>query len=507
MQTKIKTLDEIAALLKEEKNRGLKVVHCHGVFDLMHPGHIKHIQEAKNQGDKLVVTLTKDQFVNKGPGRPVFNERLRSETLAALSAVDYVALNDDADAISCIEKIKPDVYVKGIEYANHEKDVTGKISKEVEAVESFGGRVYYTDDIVFSSSSLLNNFFEISSETAQFLDTIKRRYSLDDLLKMVHDLSSMKTLVIGDAIIDEYQYVEPLGQSGKGLHMSAKCLDKEVFLGGSLIIAKHVEQFTPHVTLLTAIAKDCPYKPFIESEIGEGVAKHFVLVDQNKTLTKKRYVLKDGKSLSKLFETYSCNQNLLDESSSNSIIDYLKNHAKDFDVIIVADFGNGLTNPKIIEQLSSLDSFVAVNTQTNSGNRGYNVITHYKKASFISLNEPELRLAAHDRFSPIADVVNTIKQKLSCNKISVTQGVKGVKCFDENNCVYTIPALTSNVVDRVGAGDSYLSLASLCLAKGYPMDVAGLFGSMAAAMDVQIIGNKEPVKKVAFLKFLTRLMK
>ena len=170
MQTKIKTIDEIAALLKEDKNKGFKIVQCHGVFDLIHPGHIKHIEEAKKQGDKLVVTLTADRFVNKGPGRPFFNETLRSETLAALSAVDYVALNDTSDAVSCIKKIMPDIYVKGIEYADHEKGVTGKISEEVSAVEEVGGFVHYTNDIVFSSSSFcLLIFSKLLLEVSEFL--------------------------------------------------------------------------------------------------------------------------------------------------------------------------------------------------------------------------------------------------------------------------------------------------------------------------------------------------
>ena len=76
-QSKTKSLPEITEILDEVRKKGARIVQCHGVFDLLHPGHIRHFREAKAQGDCLVVTVTPDRFVNKGPGRPVFTESLR----------------------------------------------------------------------------------------------------------------------------------------------------------------------------------------------------------------------------------------------------------------------------------------------------------------------------------------------------------------------------------------------------------------------------------------------
>ena len=121
---KIKTLEALPKIIVDLKQQGKVVVHCHGVFDLVHPGHIRHFEEAKRQGDVLVVTLTPDEYVNKGPGRPVFQERLRAESLAALQVVDYVAINQWPTAVETILMLRPDVYVKGGEYAN-QKDLTG----------------------------------------------------------------------------------------------------------------------------------------------------------------------------------------------------------------------------------------------------------------------------------------------------------------------------------------------------------------------------------------------
>lgn len=507
MQDKIKPFDELSTLLEKERMEGKKVVHCHGVFDLLHPGHIRHLQEARKQGGTLVVSLTPDRFVNKGPGRPAFNENLRLEQLASLACVDYVVLNDSPDAVSAIKKIKPCIYVKGDEYQNHAADVTGKIAEEAEAVETAGGKVYYTNDITFSSSQLINRFFDPDSDRLQpFIEALKGCFSGDEILDAIKSFSHLKVLVVGDAILDEYQYVHPLGQSGKGVHLTAKLLNKEVFLGGSLIVANHLASFVKEVTLLTAVGKACPHLPFIKEHLAPNVQSQFVYFDALPTLTKKRYVLQDGKTISKLFETYSSNEPLLNEHATQKVLTYLDSWAPSFDLILVCDFGNGFSNPCVIEALSCLPNFLAVNTQTNSGNRGYNIITHYFRADFISLNEPELRLAAHDRYSRLEGIVEDMSQVLSCPFISVTRGVEGVSVFHPDGS-YTIPALTMNAVDRVGAGDCYFALATLGAFMGYSPLMCGFLGSAAAALDVQIVGNREAISKTSVCKYITRLLK
>lgn len=452
--------------------------------------------------------MTPDRFVNKGPGRPVFNEALRIESIAALEDVAYVVLNDSPDAVSAIKKIKPDFYVKGKEYANHNEDVTGKISDETKAVESFGGAVFYTDDIVFSSSSLLNRFFDsMPKEVTEFIAQLKEDHSAEEILQKIDGLKDLKVLVVGDAIIDEYQYAEPLGQSGKGLHMVARCREKEVFLGGSLIIANHVAQFAADVTLLTAVGKECPYLNFIRQHLEANVKNEVVYLEDTTTLIKKRYVLKDGKNLSKLFETYSGQENPLTAVQTKTVVDHLKMHGSKYDLVLVCDFGNGFTNPQIIDAISDLDCFVALNTQTNSGNRGFNAVTNYRKADYISLNEPELRLAAHDKTSSLEGLATDICQIMDCKNLSITRGVKGVFCYSNGALPLQVPAFATNSVDRIGAGDSYLSLSSLCLAKGYSPLLSSFVGSVAAAMSVQIVGNQEPIRKPPLCKFIVRLLK
>ena len=173
MNSKIINIENIKKILSEKRKYGKKIVQCHGVFDLLHVGHIRHFKEAKSLGDILVVSVTSDKFVNKGPGRPAFNELQRLEAIAALGLVDYVVLNNNPSAVQAIQQIRPNFYCKGPDYKDHTKDITNKIKRETELIKSYGGRTIYTKDITFSSSSLLNSFAGIFS--TKHRSTIKKR--------------------------------------------------------------------------------------------------------------------------------------------------------------------------------------------------------------------------------------------------------------------------------------------------------------------------------------------
>jgi len=156
---KIKVLEELSHIIKKLKSEGKKVVLCHGCFDLMHPGHIKYFQASKKMGDVLVVTLTPDIYIDKGPGRPVFNQDLRAESIAALECVDYVAVNQWPTAEETLRLLRPDIYVKGQEFENLE-DKTGKIQREHEVLKEIGAEMRFTHEIVFSSTKLINQYFK-----------------------------------------------------------------------------------------------------------------------------------------------------------------------------------------------------------------------------------------------------------------------------------------------------------------------------------------------------------
>jgi rfaE bifunctional protein nucleotidyltransferase chain/domain len=242
---KILSLNELTVAVAAHKGAGRTIAHCHGVFDLVHPGHIRHLRAASREANLLVVTVTGDKYVNKGPGRPVYKAELRAEILASLEYVDFVAINEAPSAVDVINRLRPDVYVKGSDYASPDDDVTGMIVEEAAAVASGGGRVHFTDEIVMSSSELINTYFDVfRPETQSWLKALRERHPAAEIVKHIHRLRDVNVLVIGEAIIDEYIFCEVLGRSSKDPLLAFKYGSTETFAGGSLAVANHSSRKT-----------------------------------------------------------------------------------------------------------------------------------------------------------------------------------------------------------------------------------------------------------------------
>jgi rfaE bifunctional protein nucleotidyltransferase chain/domain len=503
---KIISLDSASKISNENKKSGLKVIMCHGAFDLMHTGHIRYLQRASKEGDLLIVTVTADAFINKGPGRPIFTQNLRAENLSALMCVDYVVIIEDVTAVDAINKIKPYLYVKGVEYKEAEDDLTGNIVLEKKAVEVNGGSIFFSEEITFSSSSLLNAHFSVfTKETKDYLTEFSYKYKIEDIFNKIDSLAKLKVVVIGDAIIDQYHYVSTLGQTGKGNVLAVQHLSEEQFAGGALAVANHVSRFAREVVLVTGLGDYNSHENFIRSKLENNISLEIGYFKDAPTVTKRRFLDND---LNKFFEIYFYKEQPILEKNGEQINKWLEENLENYDLVIAADFGNGFINSNMISILNKKSKFLAVNTQINSGNRGYHVITRYPKADFISLNEPELRLSAHNKNNSIEYLSKKIANSLNSKYLSTTRGTKGVLMYDSVSDKFNaVPALSSKVVDRIGAGDAYLSIASLCLVKGISFEISNFIGSVAAAMDVQIVCNRKPILALDLKKYVTTLLK
>lgn len=507
IRSKIKSVNELVKIAAALRKKGRKIVHCHGVFDLLHPGHVKHFEVAKKKGDILIVTVTQDRYVNKGPGRPIFNEQLRAETIAAMECVDYVAINEWPTAVEAIKRLKPHFYVKGSDYAKKDDDVTGKIYEEEEAVKSVGGFLHFTDEITFSSSSLINNFFSPYPEEAKdFFARFKKKYSSADIINFLKKAGGIKALVIGDIIIDEYHYCAGMGKAQKDNIIATKFLNEEIFAGGVLASANHLAGFCKDVTLLSCIGTKNNYKDFITTHLRPNIKTQFYYLKDAPTVVKRRFV--DPNFLNKLFEIcYLEDTNHLNAAMENNICAYLNSSLKEFDLVLVADFGHGIITPRIVDILSKKSNFLAINVQTNSANLGFNLITKFRHADYVCIDEPEIRFACHDRFSDTEKLVLNISKKLDCDKIIVTRGHKGSLAYTRKGGFAGIPVFSKEVVDRIGAGDAYFSVTSPCVFKNTPMEAVGFIGNAVGAMKVLIVGNRSPIEPTPLFKYITTLLK
>ena len=501
---KIRSLAEVAEIVASLKAESKTVVHCHGVFDLLHPGHIRHLEAARRFGDVLVVTLTGDDHVNKGPQRPVFNQNLRAESIAALQCVDLVAVNNAATAVQAIQKIRPNFYVKGSEYADSAADLTGKIDDEAKAAIEVGGEIRFTDDITFSSTRLLNSHFPVYPEAADtFLRVMRQRYRADDVIARLRQLREVKVLVVGDAIIDQYNYCSPLGMSPKDVFLVTRYRDSEMFAGGALGAANHLAGFCEAVEIVTCLGTEDSMEDFVRSHLRPNVQPTFFR-SPGRTVLKSRFV--EPAFFKKMFEVCYLEDGEVPGHVEEQMCNYLEPRLSRYDLVVVADFGHGTVGRRAIELLCERAPFLAVNAQTNSANAGFNLITKYPRADYICIDEPELRLAAADRLGEVSTLITDVAGRLHCHKVSITRGAKGAVTYSDGEGFCEVPVFSNKVVDTVGAGDAYLSVTAPCVAHGFPMDLVGLIGNTVGALAVQIIGNRSPVDPVSLYKSLTAML-
>ena len=491
-----------SALKKDNK----KIILCHGVFDLLHIGHIQHFHEAKSMGDILVASVTAAKFVRKGPDRPYFDDRQRLEFLAAIKMIDYVILSESYTAEDIIPVVQPDIYVKGAEYSKAEDDITGKITDEAALVRKYGGKICFTGGEVYSSTKLINNVMPVfSNELKEYLISFSKNHCKDEILKYVDHVQDKKILVVGDVIIDEYVFCRMQGTMSKNIGYSAKFIKNEMYMGGSIAIARHLAEFTENVTLLSIMGKEADVWDLVQKKYNFKL--DIIRTEKINTIVKKRYVEADAKrkTLDKIFainnlpEQMEIPKDVMEEFKSE-----LCQIIGQYDAVFLCDFGHGLIDGEIRETIERMATKIILNCQTNSSNYGLNLITKYKKADYFTLDERELRLAFSDYSKKQEELLMRLAELLK-GKGCLTCGSKGC-LYIEGKQLYTCPAFVLDVSDTIGAGDAFYSLFGLMELVDAPMEIAAFMGNIAGALASNITGNKEPVRKVDILKYMSTLL-
>lgn len=506
IEEKIKKAEQLAKILEKLKKKGKKIVLCQGVFDLVHPGHIFHFEEAKKEGDILVVSVTADKFVKKAPDRPIFSQEIRAKNLAVLEMVDFVTIDPHFSAVEIIKKLKPDVYFKGKEYEEALNDPSRDFFREVQTIKEIGGEVKFSYTPTFSSSHFLKNYLNIyPEETKQFLRNFSQKYKADQIIEKIKEAKKLKILVIGEAIIDEYCYCKGMGKVPKENLVATKFLEKEKFVGGVLASANHLGNFSPNIHLVTVLGKKESFEDFIKSKLNPNVTFKFFFDNERQTIVKTRFI--DPTFFVKMFEIYYFDDAPLSLKLSQKINQYLRKILPSFDLVIVNDYGHGFFEKEIINTLEKKAKFLAVNTQTNSANFGFNLITKYKRVDYVCLDEPEARLAFHSQRENLFEIARKILKLTQAKKIAITRGHLGSIGTEKTGQKCQIPVLSTKVVDRLGAGDAFFVISSLLAAADLPIELVCFVGNVAGAIKVANIGNKVPILPDRLYKFIQTLLK
>jgi len=502
-QAKIVDFSGAPALCTRLRDSGKVIVQCHGTFDLIHPGHIVHFEEAKALGDILVVTITAEKFVNKGPGRPYFNDQLRARWLAALECVDFVVVVPHPAAVEAIECVRPHYYCKGREYADPTTDLTGNIGDDILAVQRTGGEIRYLGSILFSSTRLLNKHFDpYPPEVKRFCQLVAQECPPARFREIVDGFNHLRVLVVGDIIFDRYSTVEVQGLTSKNRILSGRFVNEEMQAGGALAVYRHLREFTPHVKLVGLAGTE----PWLESTLAGFIGPdgdEIIRSPEFTTVVKQRFVEPrvEGKELAKLFSVNYLNKRAPGEALQRALVERLTGQIADYDLVLVMDFGHGVMEDLVREFVQEKAPYLAVNCQTNSNNHGFNIINRrYRRADVFTLDQTELHLAVGRREIDFGQELTQLANHLGSSYAWLTRGAHETL---GRNCVKAIsacPPLDQTVVDTVGAGDAFCAVASLAAASRVPLNVATFMGQLAGAQAVKIVGNSEPIRKSRLLK-------
>jgi len=507
MKNKIYSLKDLAKILQGEKKKSKIIVHCHGVFDLLHVGHIRHLKKAKKLGDKLVVTITSDRCVNKGPGKPVFNQTLRGEAIAALEPVDYVAINDTSTAVYPIKVIKPNIYCKGKEYKNFNDDITGEIKNESKELKKIKGKTVFTEELTFSSSRLINRSTDFySPQQKKIIKKINKISNFKKIKKIIDNFNKLKILVIGETIIDQYNFCEALGKSGKDPMLVFKETRQDQYLGGVLNIARNLSNFSNKITVLSMIGEKKEYLKYINKNLPKNIKTKFINKENSPTIVKKRYI--DNISQSKVIGIYNINDEILNKKDEMTFNQLLNNEIKKSDLVIVSDYGHGLISKKSANLICKKSKFLALNAQINASNIGFHTIRNYSNFNTLLINEKEIRHEMRNKISKLEVLMSSLSKEKNIKNLIVTRGSGGaILYYKKNNKFYYVEAYANKIVDKIGAGDTMLSLIGPCLKFNIDSDITLLISSLAASQSVESMGNKNSISKITMLKTLENILK
>lgn len=485
---KIKTPADLAKTLGGPP-RDTKVIMCHGTFDVVHPGHIRHLIYAKEKADILVVSLTGDEHIKKANMRPYVPEELRAINLAALEMVDHVVIDRNATPLENIAILKPDFFAKGYEY--NAEGLHPRSQEELEVLESYGGEFIFTPgDVVYSSSNIIDS--GPPNIRVEKLWTVMNGEGLtfDRLRDMVRDLRGVAVHVVGDTIVDSYVHTVLIGGSTKTPTFSVRYESQDDYVGGAGVVAKHLKAAGADVTFTTILGDDELAKFVIDDLENAGIVVN-ALLDPTRPTTNKKAFIAGGYRLLKV-DTLD-NRSIAD----GTVADVAgKISSTPGDVVLFSDFRHGIFNtntiPKLVEAIP--DGVIKV-ADSQVASRWGNIL-EFTGFDLITPNEREARFALGDQDSVIRPLALRLYTEAQCKMLILKLGARGsityrpqTKGGGDPRSFVVLDSFADRVIDAVGSGDALLAYATLILARYDDPVAASIVGSFAAACECEYDGN------------------
>jgi rfaE bifunctional protein kinase chain/domain len=500
---KIKTREELRQAIGPFP-RKKKVIMCHGAFDLVHPGHIRHLIYAKSKADILVASLTSDIHISKANYRPYVPQALRAMNLAALEIVDYVIIDDQATPIENLLFLQPDFFAKGYEY--RKDGLHPKTQEEVNALESYGGEVIFSPgDIIYSSSYIIEQGPPnlCTDKLHALLEAENILFS--ELTKALDSFKGVKVHVVGDMIVDSYTYCTLIGGNSKTPTLSLKFEEQIDYVGGAGVVAKHMKAAGADVTLTTVLGEDA-LAEFVLKDLDKAGVKCNAIRSGTRPTTQKNLFTAQGYRMLKV-------DKLDNRPISEKNIDRFREAIEGIsaDAVVFSDFRHGIFSAATIPALSkALPRDVLKVADSQVASRWGNIL-EFQGFDLITPNEREARFALADQDSTVRPLALELYRRANCKYLILKMGERGIITYRAPNpevrSFFTIDTFVEGTaLDPVGAGDALLSYATLSLVRKDCPVMASVLGSVAAALACERNGN-DPVAPSAALARLERLRK
>jgi len=483
---KIVTLDALQAIIGTYPRQKTAIM-CHGVFDVVHPGHVRHLAYAKSKADVLIASITADRHIKKGAYRPHVPEQLRALNLAAFEMIDFVIIDTKAKPLDNIRALQPDYFAKGFEYTS--TGLPSSTQEEVDIVEGYGGEMIFTPgDVVYSSTNLIN--LELPQIQMEKLLMLMREQdiSFDDLRTTLDNLKGKRVHVVGDTIVDSYTRSTLIGGQTKTPTFSVLYQGCDNYIGGAGIVAQHLRAAGAEVVFSTVLGDDA-LKEFVMKGLKESGVDCKAIIDKTRPTVNKNAIIAGGYRLLKID---TLDNRIISDHIRDTLIEAIKTTPTD--AVVFSDFRHGIFNRNTAELLTEAIPVNVYRVADSQVASRWGNITDFKDFDLITPNEREARFAMADQESTVGGLGGSLVKETGSKLLILKMGDRGVfvlgaldKHGDEN--FFSIDSFANNVIDAVGAGDALLSYATLSMmATGKPV-IAAILGSMAAACECEFDGN------------------
>lgn len=483
---KIKTVEELGQIIGG-RQRQKKVVICHGVFDVVHPGHIRHLLYAKSKADILIASLTADAHIRKGQDRPHVPQDLRALNLAAFEAVDYVIIDVNATPIQNISKLQPDFFAKGYEYTA--AGLPPKTQEEADVLHAYGGELIFTPgDIVYSSTTLIDLAPPAIKIEKLLWFMESEKLTFDSLRDCLDRLKGKRVHVVGDTIVDSYTQTVTIGGQTKTPTVSVQYERRDDYIGGAAIVAEHLRAAGADVIFSTVLGEDV-LKDFVLNGLTESGVQCRPVISSTRPTTNKNAIVAGGYQLLKI-------DTLDNRSISDDTLRTLAAAVSETacDAVVFSDFRHGIFNRRTIPRLIAAIPHGVYKVADSQVASRWGNITEFKNFDLITPNEREARFALADQDSGIRPLASALYDQAQCKTLILKLGERGVlTCRSSGHqsldSFVAVDSFVERLTDALGAGDALLAYATLSMLATGSDAVATILGSMAAACECEYDGN------------------